>query len=205
MTDEENTVFVVDDDPAVGDSIRLLLRSVGLPSTIFLSANEFLDAYDPERAGCLVLDVRMPGMSGLDLQARLQEMESTLPIIFVTAHGDVPMAVNAVKAGAVDFIQKPFRDQELLDKIQEALETDARIRAQRMDLVEIRGRLEALTPRETEVLGLVVEGQANKNIARTLGISQRTVEIHRARVMEKMQVRSVSKLVQLVMKAKEKG
>jgi len=205
MTDEENTVFVVDDDPAVGDSIRLLLRSVGLPSTIFLSANEFLDAYDPERAGCLVLDVRMPGMSGLDLQARLQEMESTLPIIFVTAHGDVPMAVNAVKAGAVDFIQKPFRDQELLDKIQEALETDARIRAQRMDLVEIRGRLEALTPRETEVLGLVVEGQANKNIARTLGISQRTVEIHRARVMEKMQVRSVSKLVQLVIKAKEKG
>ena len=205
MTDEEPTVFVVDDDPGVGDSIRLLLRSVGLPSKTFLSANEFLAAYDPERAGCLVLDVRMPGMSGLDLQARLQEMESTLPIIFVTAHGDVPMAVNAVKAGAVDFIQKPFRDQELLDKIQEALEADVRIRAQRGDLVEIRGRLETLTPRETEVLVLVVEGKPNKNIARALGISQRTVEIHRARVMEKMQVRSVSKLVQLVIKAKEKG
>ena len=204
MTDGVPTVFVVDDDPGVGDSIRLLLRSVGLPSKVFLSANEFLAAYNHEQAGCLVLDVRMPGMSGLDLQARLQEMDSALPIIFVTAHGDVPMAVNAVKAGAVDFIQKPFRDQELLDKIQEAMEADARIRAQRMDLAEIRGRLETLTPRETEVLGLVVAGKPNKNIARTLGISQRTVEIHRARVMEKMQVRSVSLLVQLVMKAKEK-
>ena len=204
MTDGVPTVFVVDDDPGVGDSIRLLLRSVGLPSKIYLSANEFLAAYNHEQPGCLVLDVRMPGMSGLDLQARLQEMDSALPIIFVTAHGDVPMAVNAVKAGAVDFIQKPFRDQELLDKIQEAMEADARIRAQRMDLAEIRGRLETLTPRETEVLGLVVAGKPNKNIARTLGISQRTVEIHRARVMEKMQVRSVSLLVQLVMKAKEK-
>ena len=203
MTDGVPTVFVVDDDPGVGDSIRLLLRSVGLPSKVFLSANEFLAAYNHEQAGCLVLDVRMPGMSGLDLQARLQEMDSALPIIFVTAHGDVPMAVNAVKAGAVDFIQKPFRDQELLDKIQEAMEADARIRAQRMDLAEIRGRLETLTPRETEVLGLVVAGKPNKNIARTLGISQRTVEIHRARVMEKMQVRSVSLLVQLVMKAKD--
>ena len=205
MTDEEPTVFVVDDDPGVGDSIRFLLLSVGLPSETFLSAIDFLDAHDPERAGCLVLDVRMPGMSGLDLQARLQGMGSTLPIIFVTAHGDVPMAVNAVRAGAVDFIQKPFRDQELLDKIQEALKVDARIRAQRMDFVEIKGRLETLTPRETEVLGLVVDGKPNKNIARALGISQRTVEIHRARVMVKMQVRSVSKLVQLVIKAKEKG
>jgi len=203
MTDEEPTVFVVDDDPGVGDSIRILLRSVGLPSEAFRSGNEFLEAYDPERPGCLVLDVRMPGMSGIDLQARLQEMESTLPIIFVTAHGDVPMAVHAVKAGAVDFIQKPFRDQELLDKIQEALDADARIRAQRTDLVEIRGRLGSLTPRETEVLDLVVAGKPNKNIARALGISQRTVEIHRARVMEKMQVRSVSMLVQLVMKAKK--
>jgi len=205
MTDEEPTVFVVDDDPGVGDSIRFLLLSVGLPSETFLSAIDFLDAHDPERAGCLVLDVRMPGMSGLDLQARLQGMGSTLPIIFVTAHGDVPMAVNAVRAGAVDFIQKPFRGQELLDKIQEALKADARIRAHRMDFVEIRGRLETLTPRETEVLGLVVDGKPNKNIARALGISQRTVEIHRARVMVKMQVRSVSKLVQLVIKAKEKG
>jgi len=131
MTDEESTVFVVDDDPGVLDSIRLLLRSVGLPSKTFPSANEFLEAYDSEQAGCLVLDVRMPGMSGLELQARLQEMRSTLPIIFVTAHGDVPMAVDAVKAGAVDFIQKPFRDQELLDKIQEALEADVHLRTKR--------------------------------------------------------------------------
>ena len=205
MIDEEPTVFVVDDDPGVGDSISLLLRSVGLPAKIFLSANEFLEAYDPDKPGCLVLDVRMPGMSGLDLQDRLQEMESILPIIFVTAHGDVPMAVNAVKAGAVDFIQKPFRDQELLDKIQEALEVDARIRAERTNLAKIRSRLESLTPRETEVMGLVVAGKPNKNIARALGISQRTVEIHRARVMEKMKVRSLSMLVQMVMKTGEKG
>ncbi len=202
MNDREPTVFVVDDDPGVGDSIRLLLRSVGLPSEVFRSAIEFLKAYDLERAGCLVLDVRMPGMSGLDLQARLQEMGSTLPIIFVTAHGDVPMAVDAVKGGALDFVQKPFRDQELLDKIQEGLETDALNRAVLRDLTEIRKRLESLTPRESEVMDLVVAGKPNKNIARALTISQRTVEIHRARVMEKMQVRSVSMLVQLVMKAR---
>jgi RNA polymerase sigma factor (sigma-70 family) len=200
MTEQEPTVFVVDDDPGVADAIRLLLRSVGLPAESFLSATGFLEAYEPRRAGCLVLDVRMPGMSGLDLQARLKEMGSTLPIIFVTAHGDVPMAVDAVKAGARDFIQKPFRDQDLLDKIQEALEADAQNRAEQKDLAEIQSRLESLTPRETEVMDLVVTGMPNKNIARELGISQRTVEIHRARVMEKMQVRSVSRLVQLVMK-----
>jgi RNA polymerase sigma factor (sigma-70 family) len=201
MNEPEPTVFVVDDDPAVGDSVRLLLKSVGLRSEVFLSAPAFLDAYDPDRAGCLVLDVRMPGMSGLDLQTHLQEIGSALPIIFVTAHGDVPMAVNAVKAGATDFIQKPFRDQELLDKIQEALEADRRARAEQSGVAEIRSRLAALTPREKEVMDLVVEGMPNKNIARTLGISQRTVEIHRARVMEKMEVRSVSKLVQAVLKA----
>jgi FixJ family two-component response regulator len=202
MNEPEPTVFVVDDDHAVGDSIRLLLKSIGLRSEVFLSAAEFLEAYDPDRAGCLVLDVRMPGMSGLDLQAHLQEKGSTLPIIFVTAHGDVPMAVSAVKSGATDFIQKPFRDQELLDKIQEALDTDRWVRAERVGVDEINSRLTALTPREKEVMDLVVEGMANKNIARTLGISQRTVEIHRAHVMEKMKVRSVSKLVQAVLKAK---
>ncbi|MGD2121619.1 MAG: response regulator transcription factor [Gemmatimonadota bacterium] len=200
MSEQEPTVFVVDDDPGVADAIRLLLRSVNLPAESFLSATQFLEAFEPERAGCLVLDVRMPGMSGLDLHARLKEMGSTLPIIFVTAHGDVPMAVDAVKAGARDFIQKPFRDQDLLDKIQEALEADAQNRAEQRDLTEIKNRLESLTPRETEVMKLVVAGMANKKIARELGISQRTVEIHRARVMEKMQVKSVSRLVQLVMK-----
>jgi FixJ family two-component response regulator len=205
MNDQEPTVFVVDDDPSVADAIRLLLRSVGLPSEAFGSGKDFLESYDPERPGCLVLDVRMPGMSGLDLQARLKEMGSTLPIIFVTAHGDVPMAVDAVKAGALDFVQKPFRDQELLDKIQEALEVDAHRRVQIRDLTEIQTRLESLTPREFEVMELVVVGKPNKNIARALGISQRTVEIHRARVMEKMQVRSVSMLVQLVMRSEGQG
>jgi RNA polymerase sigma factor (sigma-70 family) len=204
MTENEkgSTVFVVDDDPGVGDAIRLLLRSVGLPSETFLSAREFLDAYDPQRRGCLVLDVRMPGMSGLDLQSRLLEMGSSIPIIFVTAHGDIPMAVDAVKSGATDFIQKPFRDQELLDKIQEALASDERARSREEELAHIRTRLESLTPREAEVMDLVVAGKPNKNIARTLGISQRTVEIHRARVMEKMGVRSVSILVQQVMKVR---
>jgi RNA polymerase sigma factor (sigma-70 family) len=205
MNDQEPTVFVVDDDPGVADAIRLLLRSVGLPSEAFGSAKDFLESYDSGRAGCLVLDVRMPGMSGLDLQARLKEMGSTLPIIFVTAHGDVPMAVDAVKAGALDFVQKPFRDQELLDKIQEALEADAHRRVEMRDLTEIKTRLESLTPREFEVMELVVAGKPNKNIARALGISQRTVEIHRARVMEKMQVRSVSMLVQLVMRTRGQG
>jgi len=205
MNEVKPTVFVVDDDSAVGDAIRMLLRSVGLPAEVFLSGNAFLEAFDPGRAGCLVLDVRMPGMSGLDLQKRLQEMGSRIPIIFVTAHGDVPMAVTAVKAGAVDFIQKPFRDQELLDKIQEAMEADGLSRAEDAELGEIRTRLESLTQRESEVMELVVAGKPNKNIARALGISQRTVEIHRARVMEKMEVRSVSMLVQMVMKAKNGG
>jgi RNA polymerase sigma factor (sigma-70 family) len=205
MNEEKPTVFVVDDDSAVGDSIRMLLRSVGLSAEVFLSARAFLEAYDPERPGCLVLDVRMPGMSGIDLQKRLEELSSRIPIIFVTAHGDVPMAVNAVKAGALDFIQKPFRDQELLDKIQQALEEDGRIREEDAELGEIRARLDSLTQRESEVMEQVVAGNPNKNIARALGISQRTVEIHRARVMEKMKVRSVSMLVQLVMKAGTRG
>jgi RNA polymerase sigma factor (sigma-70 family) len=196
---------VVDDDPGVGDAIRLLLRSVGLQARTFPSANEFLAAYDPQSAGCLVLDVRMPGISGLDLQSRLREMGSSLPIIFVTAHGDVPMAVDAMKAGAVDFVQKPFRDQELLDKVHEALKVDARLRSERMDREEIRERLESLSPREREVLDLIVAGKPNKAIALSLGISQRTVEIHRARVMEKMQVRSVSLLVQMALKAADGG
>lgn len=205
MADDTPTVFVVDDDPGVGHSMQTLLESVDLDSEAYLSAEEFLEAYDPGRPGCLLLDLRMPGMSGLDLQERLQEMGSTLPIIFVTAHGDVPTAVNAVKAGAVDFLEKPFRYQELLAKLQDALKEDARIRAALEDLSEIRARLETLTPREREVMALVVDGKLNKNIARALGISPRTVEIHRSRVMEKMKVRSVSRLVQLVMRATDQS
>ncbi len=203
MSEHEPTVFVVDDDPGVGDAIRLLLRSVGLATEVFLSGREFLEAFDPERPGCLVLDVRMPGMSGLELQEKLAERGSTLPIIFVTAHGDIPMAVNAVKAGAEDFVQKPFRDQELLDRINEALEANAQRRKTEASRKEILHRLGTLTPREREVMELVVEGKPNKNIARALEISQRTVEIHRARVMEKMKAPSLSKLVQMVMTTRE--
>lgn len=195
------TVFVVDDDAGVLDALRILLRSVGLRAEAYLSADDFLENFDRDAPGCLVLDVRMPGMSGMELQEKLAEMGSSTPIIFVTAHGDVPMAVEAVKAGAIDFIQKPFRDQELLDKIQHAIELDANSRAERESKEEIAARIATLTPREREVMDLVVAGKLNKLIARELGISQRTVEIHRARVMQKMQVSSVSQLVQVVIRA----
>jgi FixJ family two-component response regulator len=203
MAQHEPTVFVVDDDPAVRDSLALLLRSVGLNGEAFASAQDFLEAHDAERPGCLVLDVRMPGMSGLELQQQLEALHSTLPIIFITAHGDVPMAVAAVKAGAVDFIQKPFRDQDLLDKIQHAIAADVRIREKLADRRDILDRIESLTPREQEVMEMVVDGKANKVIAIDLGLSQRTVEIHRARVMQKMAAESVSQLVQMVMRVQE--
>ena len=201
MENREPTVFVVDDDAGVLDAMRILLRSIGLRAETYQSADDFLEDYDHEVPGCLVLDVRMPGMSGMELQEKLAEMGSSTPIIFVTAHGDVPMAVEAVKGGAIDFVQKPFRDQELLDKIQHAIELDANSRAERESREEIAARIAALTPRERQVMDLVVAGRLNKLIARDLGISQRTVEIHRARVMQKMQVSSVPQLVQFVIRA----
>ena len=193
------TIFVVDDDAAVRDALKLLLRSVGHAVETFGSAQEFLDAYGEDRAGCLVLDIRMPGMSGLELQQKLNEKHSILPIIFITGHGDVPMAVEAMQAGAVDFIQKPFRDQDLIDRINQALEKDSSNRAALGERNDIRRRLETLTPREREVLDLVVPGKANKVIAGDLKLSQRTVEIHRARVMEKMQASSLAHLVRMVL------
>jgi two-component system, LuxR family, response regulator FixJ len=193
------TIFVVDDDSAVRDALKLLLRSVGQAVETFGSAQEFLDAYSEDRPGCLVLDIRMPGMSGLELQQRLNEKHSILPIIFITGHGDVPMAVEAMQAGAVDFIQKPFRDQDLIDRINQALEKDGANRAALGERNDIRRRLETLTPREREVLDLVVHGKANKVIAGDLKLSQRTVEIHRARVMEKMQASSLAHLVRMVL------
>lgn len=199
----EPTVFIVDDDAAVLDSLSFLMRSVGLRAETFSSARSFLDTYDPERPGCLVLDVRMPEMSGLELQQKLLAMGSTLPILFLTAHGDVPMAVQAVKAGALDFIQKPFRDQELIDRINQAIEEDERIRGELADAERIRARVATLTPREREVMDLVASGAHNKVIARELGISQRTVEAHRARVMEKMGCRSVAELVRMALHAAE--
>ncbi|HLS80892.1 MAG TPA: response regulator FixJ [Steroidobacter sp.] len=193
------TIFIVDDDAAVRDALKLLLRSVGQAVETFGSAQEFLDAYSEDRPGCLVLDIRMPGMSGLELQQRLNEKHSILPIIFITGHGDVPMAVEAMQAGAVDFIQKPFRDQDLIDRINQALEKDSSNRAALGERNDIRRRLETLTPREREVLDLVVHGKANKVIAGDLKLSQRTVEIHRARVMEKMQASSLAHLVRMVL------
>ncbi|HMN44753.1 MAG TPA: response regulator FixJ [Povalibacter sp.] len=193
------TIFVVDDDSAVRDALKLLLRSVGQAVETFGSGQEFLEAYSEDRPGCLVLDIRMPGMSGLELQQKLNERHSILPIIFITGHGDVPMAVEAMQAGAVDFIQKPFRDQDLIDRINQALEKDGNNRAALGERNDIRHRLETLTPREREVLDLVVHGKANKVIAGDLKLSQRTVEIHRARVMEKMQASSLAHLVRMVL------
>jgi FixJ family two-component response regulator len=191
-------VYLVDDDEAVRDSLGLLLRSVGIPSAVYASALDFLEAYDPQRHSCLVADIRMPGLSGLELQQRLNERDAEIPIIFITGHGDVPMAVNAMKSGAMDFIQKPFRDQDLLDRIHKALEQDKERRALRAQQQALRQRLALLTPRETEVMHRVVSGQANKVIALDLGVSQRTVELHRARVMRKLQMRSLAELVHAV-------
>ena len=203
MNKSTATVFVVDDDAPVRDALRLLLRSTGHRVETYASAQEFLDAYSDDRPGCLVLDVRMPGMNGLDLQERLNERRAILPIIFVTGHGDVPMAVEAMQAGAMDFLQKPFRDDELLDRIGSALETDAGNRRELLELGQIAQRFAELTPREHAVMELIVQGKANKVIAGDMGISQRTVEIHRARVMEKTQASSLAHLVRMQLRLQE--
>lgn len=192
-------VYVVEDDDAVRDSLQLVLESVGHSVVTYASANAFLDAYDADMAGCLVLDIRMPGMNGMELQRKLNERNSILPIIFVTGHGDVPMAVEAMQQGAVDFVQKPYREQELLEKIARAFALDKENRDSLSQRQEIAARLHSLTPRELDVLRLMVEGKANKVIAIDLDISQRTVEIHRARVMEKLEAHSLAHLVRMVM------
>jgi len=202
MDQDSPLVYVVDDDEAVRDSLMLLLRAVGQPGQAYASATEFLESYNPEQHGCLVADIRMPGMSGLDLQKELIRQGAPIPVIFITGHGDVPMAVDAMKSGALDFIEKPFRDQDLLDKVHQALSWDKARHEENLQGLAIRERLATLTPRETEVMERVVQGQANKVIAMDLGVSQRTVEIHRARVMEKMAVRSVANLVRAVEAAK---
>jgi len=192
-------VFIVDDDEAVRNSLRLLVKSIGLTATVLGSAQEFLASYDPMQPGCLILDVRMPGMSGLELQQQLNLRGAVIPVIFITGHGDIPMAVDAMQHGAFDFLQKPFRDQDLIDRIQRALEKDRTNRAELGERSRIRERRDSLTPREREVLGLVTSGKANKVMAADLGLSQRTVEIHRARVMEKMGASSLAQLVRMVM------
>ncbi len=199
--DTQSTVYIVDDDQAIRHAMELLMRSVGLSYEIFHSGDDFLSSYDSDRAGCLVLDIRMPGLGGLELQEKLNELGSTLPIIFITGHGDVPMAVEAMQKGAVDFIQKPFRDQDLLDRISDALKTDQERRSAREEKSSVQSRIEKLTNRERQVMDLVVTGKPNKVIAYELGVSQRTVEIHRARVMEKMEARSLADLVRMHMAA----
>jgi len=191
------TVFVVDDDEGVRDSLRFLLRSVGLTCKTLASAAEFLATYDVNQPGCLVLDVRMPAMSGLELQQQLNLRGAMIPVIFITGHGDIPMAVEAMQHGAFDFLQKPFRDQDLIDRLQKALAKDAENRVALKQRDHIRTRFETLTPREHEVLTLMVRGLPNKIMAAELGVSQRTVEIHRARVMEKTEAGSLAHLVRM--------
>jgi two-component system, LuxR family, response regulator FixJ len=192
-------VFIVDDDEAVRNSLRLLVKSVGLSVSVAKSAHEFLATYEPAHPGCLVLDVRMPGMSGIELQQQLNLRGAVIPVIFITGHGDIPMAVEAMQQGACDFLQKPFRDQDLIDRVQRALEKDRVGRHELTQRSRIHERWETLTPREREVLTLVVSGRPNKLMAADLGLSQRTVEIHRARVMEKMAASSLAQLVRMTL------
>lgn len=195
----EQIIYLVDDDEALRDSLAWLLESQGFKVAAFASAEDFLKAWRPEFNGCLLLDVRMPGMSGLELHERLRAQYSTLPIIFITGHGDVPMAVAALKKGAVDFIEKPFNDTELLRLVSQCLVTEQEHRARRRQDAEVSRRLDQLTQREREVLDLIIAGKLNKQIADVLGISIKTVEVHRARVMEKMAAQSLAELVQSVM------
>ncbi len=202
---ERTAVYIVDDDDAVRDSLLELLESVDISARGFASASVFLDEYYPNMQGCLVLDVRMPGMSGIELQHKLIEKGARLPIIFITGHGDVPMAVEAMKNGAVEFIQKPFRDQELLDCIQLTLEKAEKEQAKFSQRDSVERARESLTTRENEILDYIVDGHANKYIALELGISQRTVENHRANILRKMKVRSTPELIRLVVSAGEEG
>ena len=202
MITDDARVFIVDDDAGVLNSVAFLLRTVGIRAETYSSAQEFLARYDGQSPGCLLLDLRMPVMSGLELQEKLLAMGSLLPIIFLTAHGDVATAVKAVKSGAVDFLQKPFHDQELIDKINRAMQENASIRGALAGKRDTASRIASLTPREHQVLDGVVAGHANKVIASELGVSQRTVEIHRARVMKKMEADSLAHLIQMVIGAR---
>ena len=198
MNERAPIVFVVDDDPSVRRSIKRLIASVGLQVELFGSAQEFLLGKRPDAPSCLVLDIRLPGISGLDFQHELAEANIHIPIIFITAHGDIPMTVRAMKAGAVEFLTKPFREQDLLDAIQLALERDRGRRQQEAELTVLRERFESLSPREREVVAMVVSGMLNKQIAAQIGTAENTVKIHRSRAMEKMQANSLADLVKMI-------
>jgi FixJ family two-component response regulator len=201
MTESKPTIFVIDDDASIRKSLSRLLRSAGHTTETFASAEEFLSREHFNGIGCLLLDVQMPGLSGMDLQEELNKVDYHMPIIFITGHGDIPMSVEAMKKGAVDFLTKPFDDKELLQAIEKAIEEDASARAEYDEVFEIRRRIELLTPRENEILRYVITGMLNKQIAFQLDIAEKTIKIHRGRIMEKLRAGSVADLVRLAEKA----
>ena len=203
MTIVKPTVFIVDDDEAVRGALRLLMKSVGHEAKTFDSGDEFLASCSSGVSGCLILDIRMPGMSGLELQEKLQQQGVNIPIIFITGHGDVPMAVQAMKHGAMEFLQKPFREQDLVDLVNQALEKNENSHKLALQRTEIEPRIAKLTPRERQIMDMIVQGKASKVIAIDLGVSQRTVDTHRTRIMRKMQARSLAELVQMVVRMQD--
>jgi FixJ family two-component response regulator len=200
MTRADQVVFVIDDDPSVRGAIERLVKAVGLSVATFGSGQEFLESKLPEAPSCVVLDVRLPGLSGLELQRQMTNREIHIPVIFITGHGDIPMSVQAMKAGATEFLTKPFRDQDLLDAIGKAIERDRAARAERAEGADLRAHLDSLTPRELEVMTMVVAGLLNKQIAGELGISEKTIKVHRGQVMQKMHARSLAELVRIAEK-----
>ena len=203
MVMAKQSVFIVDDDEAVRGALRLLMKSVGHEARTFDSGDEFLAYCSPGILGCLILDIRMPGMSGLELQQKLHKQGVNIPIIFITGHGDVPMAVQAMKYGAMEFLQKPFREQDLIDLVNQAFEKNEKSHELALQRMEIEPRIEKLTARERQIMEMIVQGNANKVIAIDLCVSQRTVETHRTRIMRKMQAKSLPELVQMAVRLQE--